>query len=175
LRERVVTAVEGGEYRRAVSVCFGVSYSSVNKLVSRYRQTGSVKPLQIGGYRHLVLANEHDFIGLCLKECLDISLDSLRKRLEGARGLKVSHVTVWHMLKREKMSFKKTLCAVECLRTAIIANREAWVKLQQSGLDSTRTLFIDETWVKANMSPYAAGVARARDSMVKPLLDIGRP
>jgi len=30
LRKRVVTAVEGGEYRRGASVCFGVSYSSAN-------------------------------------------------------------------------------------------------------------------------------------------------
>jgi len=82
-----------------------VSYSSVNKWVTRYRQTGSLTPLQIGGYRHPVLANERDFIGLCLEECPDISLDGLRKRLEGARGLKVSHVTVWHMLKHEKISF----------------------------------------------------------------------
>jgi len=106
-RKRVVAAVEAGDSRREVSVRFGVSCSSVNKWVSRYRQTGSFTPLKIGGYRPLVLADERDFICLCLEECPHISLYSLRQRLEDERGIKVSHVTVWHMLKREKMSFKK--------------------------------------------------------------------
>jgi len=111
LRKRVVASVEGGECRRSVSVRFGVSCSSVNKWVSRYRQTGSVSPSRIGGYCRPVLLDEWDFICSCLEECSHITLDRLRQRLEEERGIKVSHVTVWHMLRRGKMSFKKnTLC-----------------------------------------------------------------
>jgi len=43
--------------------------------------------------------DEWDFICSCLEECSHISLDRLRQRLEEERGLKVSHVTVWHIKK----------------------------------------------------------------------------
>jgi len=112
LRERVVSSVEHGENRRSVSIRFGVSYSSVNKWVSRYRRTGSVSPSKIGGYCRPVLLDEWDFICSCLEDCPHMTLDGLRHRLEEERGIKVSHVTVWHMLRRGKMSFKKnTLCS----------------------------------------------------------------
>jgi len=65
------------------------------------------------------------------------------------------------MLKREKMSFKKTLYAVECSRSDIIANREAWVKRQQSDW-ILPTLFIDETWVKTNMAPLRGWSKRGK-------------
>jgi len=107
LRRRVVEAVEAGESRGEVCIRFGVSYSSVNRWVSRFRQTGSVSPSKIGGYCRPVLINEWDFICSCMKECPHITLNGLCKRLKIERGIQVSHVTVWHMLRRGKMSFKK--------------------------------------------------------------------
>jgi len=97
--------VESGEACRAVSIRFGVSYSSVNKWVSRYRQTGSVNPSKIGGYCRPILLDEREFIRSCLEESPHMTLNELRQCLKQERGVKVSHVTVWHMLKGEKMSF----------------------------------------------------------------------
>ena len=51
LRERVVQAHLAGEPIRSVAARFGVSVSSVPKWVARYRETGSVAPGKIGGYR----------------------------------------------------------------------------------------------------------------------------
>ena len=52
LRERVVAAVEeGGLSRRQAAARFGVSYSSAILWVKRYRETGSLEPRQIGGYK----------------------------------------------------------------------------------------------------------------------------
>jgi transposase/transposase-like protein len=52
LRERVVGAVEReGLSRRRAAARFGVSYSAAIDWVKRHRQTGSLKPGQIGGHK----------------------------------------------------------------------------------------------------------------------------
>jgi len=77
LRKRVVFAVEGeGVSRREASIRFGVSYPTVNKWVSRYKQTSSFAPLKIGGYRLSPLLSERDFICSSLEECSHMGLDS---------------------------------------------------------------------------------------------------
>ena len=55
LRERVVTAVSGGESIRTVAARFEVAASSVVKWSQRYRATGSVDPDKMGGYRKRIL------------------------------------------------------------------------------------------------------------------------
>jgi len=94
-----------------------------------------------------------DFICSCLEECSHISLNRLRQRLEEERGLKVWHVTVWHMLRRVKMSLKKTLYASEPCRDDIVAERQAWAGLQEEELDVSRCFFVEETWIKTTMAP----------------------
>lgn len=44
LRERIVVAVETGSSRRAAAMMFAVSESCTNRLVQRWKQTGSVPP-----------------------------------------------------------------------------------------------------------------------------------
>ena len=51
LRERVVSAVEAGQSRRAAAEIFGISASCAVKLVRRWRETGSVQPGKIGAPR----------------------------------------------------------------------------------------------------------------------------
>jgi len=106
LRERVVAAVMSGVPRREVSHQFDVSYSCVNKWVARYQETGSVAPAKMGGYRVPILIGERDFILSCLADKPHITLEELRSCLE-KRGYKVCCTTIWHMLQRERMSFKK--------------------------------------------------------------------
>ncbi|MFC4625428.1 IS630 family transposase, partial [Daeguia caeni] len=47
---------------------------------------------------------------------------------------------------------KKTLFAIEQARTDIARRRERW-RSRQSLLDPARLVFIDETWIKTNMTP----------------------
>jgi transposase len=106
LRERLVAAVErDGISARAAAARFGVSVSSAIKWVRRHRETGSVAPDQMGGYKPRLLTGD-------LRRWL---LDRTRKdfTLRGLvcelteRGVKVDYVQVWRFAHAEGLSFKK--------------------------------------------------------------------
>jgi transposase len=106
LRERVVEAVGAGENCRAVASRFGVAVSSVVKWSQRYRATGSVAPGKMGGHRKRVLEPHRAFIVERINQTSELTLHRLKEEL-AARGVKVSHNTVWLFLRREGLSFKK--------------------------------------------------------------------
>ncbi len=106
LRERVVLAVEAGGSCRAVAERFGVSVSSVVKWSQRYRATGSVAPAKMGGYRRRLLEPHRDFIVERLGQVPHLTLHKLKDEL-AARGVVVSHNTVWEFLRSEGLRFKK--------------------------------------------------------------------
>ena len=151
LRERVVTAVLADESCRAVAVRFGVAVSSAVKWSQRHRATGSVAPGKMGGHRRRVLEPHRDFIVERLKRTPHLTLHGLKDEL-AARGVKVSHDTVWKFLRREGLRFKKTLFALEQTRADVARRRQRW-RSWQVGLYPERLVFIDETWIKTNMAP----------------------
>jgi putative transposase len=106
LRERVVAAVVQGQSTRAVAEQFGVAVSSVVKWSQRYRQTGSVAPGKMGGHRRPVLEPHRTFIMERLSQTPHLTLHGLKNELV-ARGVRVSHNTVWEFLRREGLRFKK--------------------------------------------------------------------
>ena len=108
LRERVVAAVEAGESARAVALRFEIAVSSVVKWHQRYRRTGSVAPGKMGGHRKRVLEPHRAFIMERIDQTSHLTLHGLKAEL-AARGVKVSHDTVWQFLKREGLSFKKNI------------------------------------------------------------------
>lgn len=59
---------------------------------------------------------------------------------------------MWLFLRREGLSFKKTLFGLEQARPDIARRRRRW-RSWQAGLDPQRLVFIDETWIKTNMAP----------------------
>src|SRR6266404_4024011 len=60
LRERVVRAVvKGGLSRHQAAAQFGVAISTAINWVRRFRETGSVEPDQVGGYRPKKIAGPH--------------------------------------------------------------------------------------------------------------------
>ena len=103
LRERVVGAIEAGESCRSVAARFGVASSSAVKWSQRYRANGSVA---LGGHRKRVLEPHRAFIVERINQTPHLSLHGLKDEL-AARGVKVSHDTVWHFLRREGLRFKK--------------------------------------------------------------------
>jgi transposase len=103
LRERVVTAVVGGESCRTVARRFGVAVSSVSQ---RYRATGSVAPGKMGGHRKPVLEPHRAFIKKRISQTPHLTLHKLKDEL-AARGVHVSHNAVWMFLRREGLRFKK--------------------------------------------------------------------
>jgi transposase len=151
LRERVVSAVLAGESCRAVAARFDVAVSSVVKWSRRHRATGSVAPGKMGGHRKRVLEPHRAFIVERISQTSHLTLHGLKAEL-AARGVMVSHNTVWEFLRREGLRFKKTLFALEQARADIARRRQRW-RAWQTGLDPQRLVFIDETWIKTNMAP----------------------
>ena len=93
LRVRLVSAVEReGILVRAASARFGVSVSSAIVWVRRFRETGSVAPGKIGGYKPKIIAGAH---GDWLVERTDTDF-TLRGRVAelAERGVKVDYVQV---------------------------------------------------------------------------------
>jgi transposase len=107
LRERVVAAVEhGGLSRRKAAAQFGVAPSIAIGWVRRFRETGNVRPDQMGGHKPKAIRGEHHawLVGRCRER--DFTLRGLVVELAG-RGLKVDYRSVWEFVHAEKLSFKK--------------------------------------------------------------------
>jgi len=107
LRERVVAAVEKeGLSARRAAARFGVGVSTAIRWVNRKRQTGSVRPGKIGGYKPRAIAGEHHIWLLARIKEKDFTLRGLVAELAG-RGLKVDYRSVWFFVHEQKLSFKK--------------------------------------------------------------------
>ncbi len=107
LRERVVAAVEkDGMSRRRAAARFGVGISTVINWVRRLRETGSVAPDKMGGYKPKAIAGEHRAWLLQRVKEKDFTLRGLVAEF-AERGLKVDYRSVWNFVHAEKLSFKK--------------------------------------------------------------------
>lgn len=107
LRERVVSAVEaGGMSRRGAAAHFGVGVSTVIKWVRRLRETGSVAPAKMGGYKPVLLEAHRDFVHSRIAEQPELTLRGLQQEL-AERGVRVSYGAVWSFVHGEGLSFKK--------------------------------------------------------------------
>ena len=113
LRDRAVEAVLGGEICRAAAARFGVSAASVVRWMQRYRLHGSAEPAPRGGGRRPVLDQHRVFILKRIGETPHLTLHGLKDEL-AARGVKVSHNAVWLFLRREGLSFKKSMSRPVC-------------------------------------------------------------
>jgi hypothetical protein len=87
---------------------------------------------------------------------------------------------VWVFVHAEGLSFKKTSRAAEQDRPDVARKRRRW-KAHQNKIDAARLVFVDETWVKTNMSPLRGWGPRSHASMQwclrapHPLLSESRP
>src|SRR4051794_18845809 len=107
LRERIVQAVEGGRTIRQAARRFAVSASAAIKLMQRVRQTGSLIPAQIGGYRRPLLEKHADDLRAIVLSKAGITLKEMRDALH-ARGIVVKALsTIADMLHRLGLSHKK--------------------------------------------------------------------
>ena len=108
LRERLVSAVDGGMTRRSAAKRFGIAASTAIKWADQWHRTGSVAPRPRGGDRHSKRIEVHaEEILELIEETADLTLEALAGHLDEAHGLKVSQSTVWRLLDRHGMTFKK--------------------------------------------------------------------
>ena len=108
LRMRLIAAVEGGQSCRSAAKRFGVAASTAIKWVSRWRQEGHTKPRAMGGDRHSHRMEAYAAEVLALVDkTKDITLAEIAAHLEAAHGLRAAVSTVWRLLDRHGMTFKK--------------------------------------------------------------------
>jgi transposase len=108
LRERLVSAVEGGMTRRSAAKRFGIATSTAIKWVDRWCRTGNVGPRPQGGDRrsHRLEAHAEEILGL-IEATPDITLSELAEHLAERHGVKAAQSTIWRLLDRHGMTFKK--------------------------------------------------------------------
>ncbi|MBK1664488.1 IS630 family transposase [Rhodospirillum rubrum] len=162
LRERVVAAVKDeGLSRHQAASRFGVAVSTAVNWVKRYDTQGNVKPSQIGGHKPKTLSGAH--AEWLRARCRDkaFTLLGLVRELSEERNLKVDYRSVWEFVHGEKLSFKKTLVAIEQDRPDVARRRAQWAKYQ-GRIDPERLVFIDETWTKTNMAPLRGWAPRGQ-------------
>ena len=108
LRQRVVSAVEGGMSRRGAAERFGVAASTAVRWVRQWRETGSVRPQPLGGDKrsHRIEAHGEEILAL-IDEQPDLTLAEIATHLKQAYGLMVSQSTVWRFFERHGVTLKK--------------------------------------------------------------------
>ncbi len=108
LRRRVVAAVEDGISCRCAAARFGVAPSTAIKWLQQWRRTGSVQPRQRGGDKrsHRLEAHAAAILAL-IDETPDITLAEIVVHLQEQHALIVAPSTVWRLLNRHGLSFKK--------------------------------------------------------------------
>ena len=110
LRERALARKAAGETNREIASALMISPSCVSKWTKRKRETGSLVPAQIGGYKPRTLS------GGCaewLRERIasgPVTLRGLTAEL-AERGIKTQPRAVWVFLHAEGLSFKKNPAA----------------------------------------------------------------
>lgn len=106
LRSRIIDAVRNGSSARGAADRFGVSASSAITLVSRWRETGSFAPGQVGGQKQRKLAGHEDWLHEVMASEPDITLSELRDRL-AVRGITISRQSINDTLHALGYRYKK--------------------------------------------------------------------
>jgi transposase len=108
LRERLLSAVEGGMSRRSAAKLFSIAPSTAIKWVDQQRRTGDVRPRAQGGDHrsHRLEAHADELLAL-VRETKDLTLSQLASHLDETYGMKVAKSTIWRLLDRHDMTYKK--------------------------------------------------------------------
>jgi transposase len=108
MRKRMAKAVDAGSSRNAVARRFDVAPSTVIKLMSHIKATGSAAPKKIGGYRKHKLAAHDAVVRELVMATPDATLDELVGAL-GLCGIATSRSGLDRYFSRIEWSFKKSL------------------------------------------------------------------
>lgn len=109
LRQRIVTAYERGEGSQArIAQRFGVATSTVERLLKRYRETGSLEPRKAGAPPPLMVSEEEQArVKAWIEAEPDLTQDELARRFEAETGRRVSRRTMGRVRARLGLTRKK--------------------------------------------------------------------
>ena len=107
IRVRVAAALSEGATTREAAKRFGVSVATAVRIGQLSRRGRGLAARWIGGTRKRVLLGEPaELLRSLLAVKSDWTVRTLSEELK-ARGVEVSHDSVWRFLRREGLSFKK--------------------------------------------------------------------
>jgi transposase len=106
IRKRIAKAVDGGLSRNKAAKRFDVAVSTVVKLMNHIKETGSIAPKKIGGYRKVKLAAHEAQIKALVASAPDATLDELVAALAGL-GIVTSRSSLDRFFAKIGWSFKK--------------------------------------------------------------------
>ena len=110
LRERAMARKAAGETNREIAAALRISPSCVSKWTKRERETGSLAPAQVGGYKPRTLSGD---VADWLRGRMaagSFTLRGLTAEL-AERGVKTQPRAVWIFAHDEGLSFKKSPAA----------------------------------------------------------------
>ncbi len=106
LRERALARKDAGETNREIAAALRISPSCVSKWTKRKRETGSLAPAQVGGYKPRMLSGD---CAVWLRARIasgPFTLRGLAAEL-AEQGIKSNARAVWVFVHAEGLSFKK--------------------------------------------------------------------
>jgi transposase len=107
LRERLISAVKGGQSASAAGRIFGVSRSIAIKWVQSWHRTGEVpKATPRKRYRWRLDAHEVWLLALVAEEP-DLTLEEIRSRVAEERNTKTCVNSLWRFYDRHRIVYKK--------------------------------------------------------------------
>jgi len=107
-----------------------------------------------------VLEPHRAFILERIRQTPHLTLHGLKDRTRGARGVRVSHNTVWLFLRREGQRFQKKRCSPLSRPAPMSPAGGGAGGRGKQAFDPRRLVFIDETWIKTSMAPLVDGARR---------------
>jgi putative transposase len=110
LRERAMARKAEGETIREIAAALRISPSCVSKWTKRKRETGSLKPAQIGGYKRRTLSGDCELWLRARIASGPFTLRGLAAEL-AERGIKTHPKAVWVFVHAQGLSFKKNSAA----------------------------------------------------------------
>ena len=108
LRDRVIDAVlVDGMSRRGAALRFGVSASTAVKWLQGVTREDRRHPVGTGGHRPSALPGVRAWLLEQIKDCPDLTLEALCRRLEAEHGVKAVPSMLSNFFRKEGISFKK--------------------------------------------------------------------
>lgn len=143
LRERIVWAVEAGEYSlRELAELFTVDLSTIVRLVQGYRSTGSVQPKpHAGGTPPKLDAKAVTRLLKLVNQQPDATLAELRDRL----GVACCVMTIFRALKRNRITRKKKSQHAEERDSPRVQKQRRVFRKNMAMVDPDHLVFVDET------------------------------
>lgn len=142
-RDRALGMLENGALRRQVAARFGVHVSTIDRLVNRFRVTGSSKDRPRPGQRRVTTANQDRYIVLRHLRNRVKTAASTSRETRGVHRRNISAQTVRRRLKARAISCRRPYKGL-ILTQRHRAERRRWVALY-ARQNWANVLFSDES------------------------------